>query len=204
MDRIASFIVHRSKVVLGVTAVLTLTAVGSMFMLRFNADVGGFITEGNEAGEAWVALQEKYDTSDPINVLAETPEGTSFRSLNGLISIVALRERIADVDGVASVGAPVPEDLPVGGAMPSEEEILALLDANPLADLLISDDGRYAMLMVVPEDDGIGVAGSLADLEAPMGMDLTLSGNPVIYSSVLDNLSWFCLLYTSPSPRDLN
>ena len=87
MDRSASFIVHKGKVVLAITAILTLTAVGFMFRLRFNADVAGFVTEGNEAGEAWVGLQDKYGTADPINVLAEAPEGLTFDTKDGIVVI---------------------------------------------------------------------------------------------------------------------
>jgi len=202
MGRIASFIVHRGKVVLVITAIITLVAVGLMFRLRFNADVGGFVTSGNESGEAWVALQDKYDTADPINILAGTPEGVTFHSKDGLVALAVLRDQVASVPGVEQVGSAIPDTNPLTGgpltsgmlAMAPEEQILAAMEGNPLAELLISDDGRHAMLMVTPEGDGLDVARSLGDIEAPAGLELTLSGNPVIFSSVLDSLGWFLLV----------
>ncbi len=202
MGRIASFIVHRGKVVLAITGVITLVAAGLMFQLRFNADVGRFITEGNESGEAWVALQDKYDTSDPINVLAEAPDGMTFNGKDGVLALAMLLDEVASVEGVAQVGSAIPTTNPLTGlpltswmiARATEEQILAAMDGNPLAELLISDDGRHAMLMVTPEGDGIDVARDIGDLEAPAGLQLTLSGNPVIFSSVLDKLGWFLLV----------
>ena len=202
MDRVASFIVHRGKVVLALTGVLTLAAIGLMFTLRFNADVGGFVTEGNEAGEAWVALQDKYDTADPINVLAEAPEGVSFHTKDGIVALALLRDEVTAVEGVAQVGSAVPETNPLTGerlsagmlALAPEEMILSAMEANPLAGLLISEDGRHAMLMVTPDGDGIDVARRLGDLQPPAGVHLLLSGNPVIFGSVLDSLGWFLLV----------
>jgi len=202
MNRIASILVSRSKVVLAITGIITLVAIGFMFRLRFNADVGGFVTSGNEAGETWVALQEKYDTADPINVVAGLPEGRSFLTKDGVLTLIDLRDRLALVPGVAAVGSAVPDVNPLTGepvtaAMLSfvpEEQLQQFIAGNPLADLLVSEDGRYAMLMVTPNGDGIDLARNLADLTPPQGVELTLSGNPVIFGSVLDNLGWFLLI----------
>ncbi len=202
MLRVARLIVRRGRVVLAVTGIITLLAVGMLFRLRFNADIGGFITEGNEAGEAWVALQEKYDTADPINVLAELPEGESFLAKDGALALLELRDTLGAVPGVAAVGSAVPETNPLTGAPITaaliaavpDEQVPALMASNPLAGLLIGDDGRHTMILVTPEGDGIDLARRLGDLEAPAGMELTLSGNPVIFGSVLDSLGWFLLV----------
>ncbi|HSG79444.1 MAG TPA: hypothetical protein VLD62_07695, partial [Acidimicrobiia bacterium] len=68
MRRIARFIATHPARILGMTAVVTILAALSLLQLQFNADVASFITEGNERGEAYAALQEKYDTADPVNV----------------------------------------------------------------------------------------------------------------------------------------
>ena len=78
MAPLARFIVERSRVVLAITAVISLVAVAMLFRMSFNADVTSFILEGNATGQEFVALQEKYDTSDPINVVASLPDGETF------------------------------------------------------------------------------------------------------------------------------
>ena len=92
MDRIATFIVHRSKLVMALTGIITLVSAAMLFRMSFNADVSEFITDGNPTGEAWVALQEKYDTGDPINVLVSAPEGRSLFERDLLLEVVGLRE----------------------------------------------------------------------------------------------------------------
>ena len=54
-----------------------------LFRMDFNADVASFVLEGNDTGETFSALQEKYATADPINVVAGLEEG-SFQTKEGL------------------------------------------------------------------------------------------------------------------------
>jgi predicted RND superfamily exporter protein len=60
MDAVARFIVNRSRLILVVTALLSVLAIGMLFRMSFNADVSSFLLEGNPTGEQFAALQEKY------------------------------------------------------------------------------------------------------------------------------------------------
>jgi len=96
VSRIAEFIVRRSRLVLALTAVLTLVAAAMLFRLDFNADVASFVLEGTPTGEEFVALQEKYAAADPINAMASLPPGETFASLVPIaLTIVALLGFIA-------------------------------------------------------------------------------------------------------------
>ena len=75
MDRIARVIVSHSRPILAATAIVSLIAVAMLFRMQFNADISSFALTGSEAGESFVALQEKYESADPINVVATLPEG---------------------------------------------------------------------------------------------------------------------------------
>lgn len=202
MDRIARFIVEHSKRVLAVIGIITLFSLVMLFRMSFNADVSKFITEGNETGEAWVALQEKYETGDPINVLVSAPEGRTLFEKDLLVAVAELRDRLAAVEGVAQVGSIVPEVNPLTGApltadqiaLVPEQVITGLLDQNPLADLLVSEGGRHTLMLVVPEGDSLDVAQAVNGVTAPDGLELTLSGNPVIFASILDKMSWFLIV----------
>lgn len=201
MDRIARFIVERSRLILAGTGVLTLIAVGMLFRLDFNADVASFILEGTPTGEEFVALQDKYETVDPVNVLAELPEGQSFTDKDGLLLLFDLKTQLEAVEGVASVASVVPDTNPVTGqeidratleAVP-DAFIPMLLEQNPTTSLLLSEDGSDAFLLVTPEGDSTEVARAVIEVEAE-GMELYYSGNPVIFASVIDLLSLFLLL----------
>ncbi len=202
MDRIARIIVTHSRRIMAVTALISLISVAMLFRMNFNADVSSFALEGTEGGVAFLELQEKYDTADPINVIATLPDGETFRSKEGLVNLVSLRDELLAVDGVATLATIVPDEHPITGspitaadiATAPDEAIAALLAGSPVTDLLLDESGQNTLMLVIPADDATALARTLADLEPPDGVGITLSGNPVIFSSVLDIMSWFLLI----------
>lgn len=202
MDRIARVIVSHSRPILAATAVVSLIAVAMLFRMQFNADISSFALTGSEAGESFVALQEKYESADPINVVVTLPEGETFRSKQGLVALVELRDEMLGVEGVESVATIVPDENPITGAPITASDIAAapdamvvsLIDESPVASLLLDDSGRNTLMLVMPADDAVALARSLADVSPPDGVEITLSGNPVIFATVLDIMSWFLLI----------
>ncbi len=202
MDRIARILVTHSRRVIALTVLISLVAVGMMFRLKVNADVTQFLTSGNDQGEAWLALQEKYDTSDPINVLVTFPDGETIDDKQALVSLVQLRDELAAVDGVTQVGSIIPDVNPITGAPITPEMIQAIPDAmigtflaqNPVADLLVSDDGTHTLMVAVPSDEPVTVARAVTDIEPPDGLEVDFSGNPVIFATVIDMIGWFLLV----------
>lgn len=202
MDRIARVIVNRSRRILAATALVTVLALLMFFRMDFNGDVSSFVLEGNETGETFAALQEKYQASDPINVLVSLPEGESFRSQEGLTVLVQLRDDLSAIEGVDAVASVVPDENPLTGQpitaamiqLAPPEAIGQLLDQSPVTALLLSEDERHTLIMVAPEGEAVAVARRVDDVVAPPGVELTFSGNPVVFASVVDLLSIFLLL----------
>ena len=204
MDRVAHLIVHRSRIFLAVTAIVSLISVGMLFRMSFNADVTSFLLEGNETGEEFAALQEKYAATDPINVVASLPEGESFLEPTNLALLAELRTELRAIEGVDAVAAIVPEVNPITGA-PLDPDVIRSLPApavegflaeSPVSALLLSEDGQHALLIVSPGDDATGTARRVNDL-THLGLELTFSGNPIVFATVLDLLSLF-LLFIPP------
>jgi hypothetical protein len=202
MDRIARIIVEHSRRILAVTGLVTLLSLLMLFRMDFNADVSSFIIEGSAVGRDFADLQEKYATSDPINVVISLPAGQSFTEKASLLSLLEIRNELAVMPGVTSLASLIPDVNPLTGTpvtaamlnLAPDEQLAGLLDTNPLAELFVSEDGRHSMLMVVPEDDGMALALDLSDYRPPAGIDLVLSGNPVIFAKVIDILSFFLLV----------
>jgi len=202
VDRIAQVIVRHSRKILVVTALISLLSVTMLFRMSFNADVSSFALKGTEGGAAFLELQEKYDTADPINVVATLPDGQTFRSKEGLATLVSLRDGFIAVDGVATVATIVPNENPITGApitatdiaAASDQAVAALLGESPVTDLLLDESGQNTLMLVIPAGDATALARTLADLEPADGVEVTLSGNPVIFASVLDIMSWFLLV----------
>lgn len=201
MRRVGHFIATHPHRVLGLTAAITVLAALSLFRLQLNADVSSFMTEGNERGRAFAALNAKYDTADPINVVLSLPEGGRFTDRDRLVALTRFRDELAAVEGVASVAALVPQrnpsdGTPITAAMVSmaPADVLARLIAGPLSELLLSQDERHTLLLVVPTDHAIDVARAVGDLTPPDGVEMIVSGNPAVYAAVIDILSWFLLI----------
>ena len=201
MDRIARFIVEHSKVVLAATAVISLLSLLMLFRMSFNADITSFLLEGNATGQEFVALQDKYATTDPINVVASLPEGQAFDSPDNLALMAELRDSLAEVEGVVSVASAIPDTNPLTGAPLDADTIatapdalvIGLLSQNPISELLVSEDGMHTLLIVSPGDDPTSTARRVSDVTQD-GLDLTFSGNPVVFASVLGLLTWFLLI----------
>jgi predicted RND superfamily exporter protein len=201
VERIAAFIVHRSKLVLVMTGIVTLTAFLMLFRLDFNADVASFILEGTPTGAEFVAFQDKYDTADPINAMASLPEGETFVGKENLALLLQLRDGLSEVEGVESVVSIIPATNPITNQPITESDLAAIPDAvvesilstNPVSSLLLSEDGRHTLVLVNPGEDATATARLVTDVEVE-GLDVVYSGNPVIFASVIDLLSLFLLL----------
>lgn len=201
MRRIGHFIATHPHRVIGLTVLITLLAALSLFRLQFNADVASFITDGNERGEAFAALNDKYDTADPVNVVLTLPEGEAFTDRANLVELTRFRDRLASLEGVASVAALVPQLSPLDGTpitplmvAAAPESILQQVIGGPLSDLLLSEDARHTLMLIVPGSDGIEVARAIEGIPSPEGIEVTVSGNPAVYAAVIDILSLFLLL----------
>jgi predicted RND superfamily exporter protein len=202
MEAVARIIVQHARRILALTAVVTLAAALMLFRMDFNADVASFVLEGNDTGETFQALQDKYATADPINVVASLPAGETFADPDNLARLIDLRDTLGRIDGVEEVASIVPELNPLTGqritasdlATSGEAGITALLAQNPFSGLLLAESASDTMLIVVPGEDGLSVAQDVADVAPPDRIALTLSGNPVVFSSVIDILSFFLLL----------
>ncbi|NND84468.1 MAG: MMPL family transporter [Acidimicrobiia bacterium] len=205
MQRIATALVTHSRQVLALTALITVASLLSFFWFEFNADVSSFMTEGSAEGEEFAALQDKYDTADPINIVLSSADGETLLSADALADIARARDALSDVDGVDLVTSLAPETNPLTGGELTPEmleglpamAIPQLTGSNPFADLLLSEDGVHTLLLVVADGDPIQVARTLDDVEFPERFDVTISGNPAMYAEVIDILSLF-LLFIPP------
>ncbi len=205
MDKIARLIVGHSKQILALTGLITLVALLMLFRMDFNGDVASFVLEGNETGQTFSDLQDKYQSADPINVLVSLEGDRTFRSKEGLASLISIRDELAEVEGVAAVASILPEQNPLTGAPITaamlnsipDPAVGQLIEQSPVASLLMSEDARHTLVMVSPDGDPLSVARRVDDLVAPTGVELTFSGNPVVFASVIDKLSLF-LLFIPP------
>lgn len=202
MQRAADFIVAHHRRVLVLTGMLTALSALMFLRLDFNADISAFMKTGSAEGEAFAALQEKYDTADPVNVMLSLPPGETFHVGTALAEVARVRDTLLDLDEVALVTSLVPGTNPLTGSPVTAEFLEALppfaieqlTGANPLTDFLLSPDGRHTLLMVVPEGDDIRAARAIDDVYFGGSVEVTISGNPVIYSETIEILGLILVL----------
>jgi uncharacterized protein len=200
MTALAHVLVHHARWVLAATLAITLSAAAMMPRLAFNADVTSFLLEGSDAGRDLAALQEKYATADPVTVLLERDDGGAFTDRDGLVALARVRDALRAVPGVASVGTALPDHVPIVGVATTPDLLASLptfalgpLLGGPGADLLLANDGRLAMAIVLADGDPVDLAGPLRAADLPAGIGATFAGSPVVYAEVLDLLGWFLL-----------
>lgn len=200
MQRLARSIVERSRVVLAVTALTTLAALAMLPRVAFDLDVTSFLTDSNEEGRAFAEMQARYDATDPITVLLERDDGGRLDDRAGMTGLARLRDTLASLPEVASVGTFLPETVPLLGGAVSPAAIAALptvalaaLRSTAGADLLLTEDGTATMLVVQPRGDPIETVRAIRAADLPEGSAITIAGNPVVYAEVLDLLGWLLL-----------
>ncbi len=200
MTSIARFLVRRARLVLGVTALATLAAIAMLPRVAFDADVASFLTESDAEGRAFAAMQEAYGASDPILILLEREDGGGFDRREGMVLLARAREALRELDAVASVGAFLPERLPLLGSE-LDPETLASLPAPLLAplrqgrgaEMLLGDDPTTTLLVVQPRGEPVAAARAVIDTALPDGLTPSYAGNPVVYAEVLNLLGWFLM-----------
>lgn len=200
MDRIARFLVRRSRSVLAATALVTLAAVAMLPRLAFDADVTSFLTRSNDEGRAFAALQERYGVGDPIMVLLTRAGGGAMDDREGMALVAEARSALGALDPVASVGAFVPPELPMLNvpltalairSLPAP--LLARLRDGPGSELLLSEDGSATLLVVQIEGDAVAAARAVRNVPLPAELQATYAGNPMAFAEVVDLLGWFLL-----------
>ncbi len=199
---IAEWLVAHHRQVLALTGLLTILSVALFMRMEFNADISSFMTEGSEEGAAFSELQEKYETSDPINIVLTLPEGETFLDGGALADLARDRDLVAALDEVGLVTSLVPETNPLTGeafspaffeGLPAQA-VGQIAGSNPFADLLLSADGRHTMLLAIPSGDGIAAVEAIQGAAFNERFAVIVSGNPAIFAEITGILSLFLLL----------
>ncbi len=201
MDRVAHVLVDRARAVIGLTVAITLVcATVALWRMSFNADITAFLSESSDAGRAFAALQEKYAAGDPVTVLVERTDGGTMADRTGLELLLATRDALQAVPGVATVGTALPPKNPYTNGPFDKRSLDNLPDAlfgvvteGPASALLFSPDKRATLVVVGLEGDMLEGAEAVQGAGLPDGVRATFAGNPIVFATVIEMLGWFLL-----------
>ena len=178
-------------------------AVITIVRFSINADVSSFMTEGSAAGESFVALNSKYATADPIQILTSLPPGSGFNTSKSLAHLAECASLISEVEGVASVSTILPADVTNETVALWPPHVVSSVTTSIVASLLLSEDERHTLMMATPcaTCSGMDVArdlsarvGEVGAQVLPGGIEARLSGNPMVFATVVGMLSFVLFL----------
>ena len=113
MERIASFIYRRARLIIAIVVVLNIIALASFFRFDLDTDFLNFFTSGNPKAEEFDRLNEKYQIGETISVLIE--QDSSLLDTDNLQNVFRLQEDIEAIDGIFQVQSFIPSEISVQG-----------------------------------------------------------------------------------------
>jgi len=198
VERLARFVVTRSKVIIVLVALLNVTALISLTRVAVDTDVMGFFNEDNEVYAEYVALTEKYDVSGSIAILIE--DDVSLLTGENLVTAYRLQSIAGSLTGVSDAASYLPEEVPLGSAVRDLDERLIEQHQEEIEDYIrqayapanesLSEDESTG-LITLTLDYGAD-AQAVVDMLRPLllehdNVQLSLAGDAVVG----DTLQWY-------------
>ncbi|MBI4285273.1 MAG: RND family transporter [Chloroflexi bacterium] len=199
MQKIGDFIYRRSRLIIILTAIITIASLVSFFRFSFDTDFMSAFTGGNPKAEEYNRLIAKYQTGEPVQVLLESD--TSLLSKENMLAIFHLQQDIAEIAGIAQVQGPLPPGISLPGQVIAINA--AFIEANHpqlrdfienryfLTDQFLAGDRKSGILMVtlVPKAAGREVVTALEAVTGRYGQfEISLAGDEVVKDTLWDYL----------------
>ena len=199
MEKIASFIYRRARLIIAIVAVLSVVALASFFRFEIDADFLNFFTTGNPKAEEFDRLNEKYQIGEAISVLIE--QDSSLLEKENLHRVFRLQEDIEKIDGISRVQSFVPSEISVerhlfsvtGEFIERHSDLLEEFIENDryfTEQLLSSDKSKGAIIVNLELDANAGdIIKSLeARAQKEENLTLSLAGNEIIKETLWHDL----------------
>ena len=199
MEKIASFIYRRARLIIAIVVVLNIVALASLFRFELDADFLNFFNTGNPKAEEFDRLNEKYQIGEAISVLIE--QDRSLLEKDNLRSVFRLQEDIEKIDGISRVQSFIPSEISVERHLFSVTDEFIERHPDLLEDfiedeyyfaeqLLSSDKSKGAIIVNLELDANAGdVIKSLeAIAQSEEHLTLSLAGNEIIKDTLWNDL----------------
>ena len=199
MERIASFIYNKSRLIIVLVAILNIVALASFFRFELDTDFLNLFTAGNPKTEEYNRLNEKYQIGEAISVLIEQDE--SLLNQENLQAVYRLQERIKELDGIYEVKSFIPSEISLRGRTITDmgdfiDRHADLLedfidDEYFLTDQFLSYDRSKGAIIATLEFDA--EAGDVVEsveevIQSEEGLILSLAGNEIIKDTLWNYL----------------
>jgi len=199
MEKIASFIYRRARLIIAIVAVLNVVALASFFRFEIDADFLNFFTTGNPKAEEFDRLNEKYQIGEVISVLIE--QDSSLLEKENLLRVFRLQEDIEKIDGISLVQSFIPSEIFVERHLFSVNNEFIERHYDLLSDFI--EDEYYFAEQLLSADTSKGAIVVNLELDADTGdviesleslaqnednLHISLAGNEIIKDTLWHDL----------------
>ena len=199
MERIASFIYNKSRLIIVLVAILNIVALASFFRFELDTDFLNLFTAGNPKTEEYNRLNEKYQIGEAISVLIEQDE--SLLNQENLQAVYRLQEEIKELDGIYAVKSFIPSEISLrgrtitdmGNFIDRHADLLEdfIDDEYFLTDHFLSYDRSKGAIIATLEFDA--AAGNVVEsieeiIQSEERLTLSLAGNEIIKDTLWNYL----------------
>ena len=199
MERIASFIYTRSRLIIILVAILNIIALASFFRFELDTDFLSLFTTGNPKAEEYDQLNEKYQIGEAISVLIE--QDNSLLNKENFQNVFRLQEDIEEIEGISQVRSFIPSEISVRGHIFQVDEKFIDRHSDLLEDFiedqyffteqfLSSDNSKGTIIVNLELDASAGeVVESLEEIVRNEDcLTLSLAGNEIIKDTLWNYL----------------
>ncbi len=199
MERIASFIYNKSRLIIALVVILNIVALASFFRFELDTDFLNLFTAGNPKTEEYNRLNEKYQIGEAISVLIEQDE--SLLNQENLQAVYRLQEEIKELDGIYAVKSFIPSEISLrgrtitdmGNFIDRHADLLEdfIDDEYFLTDHFLSYDRSKGAIIATLEFDA--AAGNVVEsieeiIQSEERLTLSLAGNEIIKDTLWNYL----------------
>jgi len=199
VERIASFVYKRSRLIIVLVAILNIVALASFFRFELDTDFLNLFTAGNPKAEKYDQLNEKYQIGEAISVLIE--QDNSLLDEENLQNVLRLQEDIEEIDGISQVRSFIPSEISVRGHIFQVDEKFIARHADLLEDFI--EDTYFLTDQLLSYDRSKGTLIANLEVDATAGdvvkalreivqneehLTLSLAGNEIIKDTLWNYL----------------
>ena len=196
MNRLARFIITRSKLIITATILLNLLAVVSFSRASLDASIFSVFKTGEEYTQNFFHLAEKYGGTDTVLIVV-TAEN-EITSKESLLSFWSYFKAVRAVQGITYAATFLPPVIPGKRIFePTDREsiereyttVLAMLDAKGgMSTGFLSEDRKTGSIQVSMAGNTFTILKELLSVPRPPGMKVIFTGSQIVFETLWNTL----------------
>ena len=200
MERLASLIERKQKLIIGIVILINIVALLSFYNFRFSTDYLSFFKGNHDMSLAYDEINQKFGGIESIQILIEANSNeTELTEKEILKEVSYYLHQLEQVDGISFIRSFLPTSTPtpqgpikVDGDWieAHHEQLAAMIKSNEFSKELLSEDRQLGLVMVGLTDqaDSDAVIEQIKELSIGSNLKLDYAGNQIIVNTIFSYL----------------